>query len=276
MGNTLTRPIVSFTNLGSLGELGNQMFQVAAVLGYSAKYDKDAKFLPWKCKISGNDYTEIFKNPVEQNFIQYANTYPLSMTPVQYMDLKYSEPPFYEGSVDFIGYFQSEKHFDNCKDLVRHHFQPSDEIVKYLKKNYKDIVKENDYVCVHVRTAKRASNDYDVHAACDSVYLEEAFKNYDKDRLYVVFADNMELAKEMLPKDRKYRFIENEKNYIDLFLMNYFKDYIISASTFGWWGAWLSKYENPNVTIMKDWFNPTKAKAYLNDNDITPDSWKKL
>lgn len=276
MGNSLDKPVATFTNLGSMGELGNQMFQVATVLGYSEKHNKRPVFLPWVCKISGNDYTGIFKNPVDQDFMGYANMYPLSLKPVQYMDLKYIEAPSLDGSVDFIGYFQSEKYFENCKELVKDHFQPADEIVDYMKSKYKDIMDDNDYICLHIRTAKRASNDYDVHAACDSEYLKKALKPYDKNKVHVVFADNMELAKEMLPKSRNYRFIENEKNYVDLFLMNYFKTYIISASTFGWWGAWLSKHENPEVTIMKDWFNPEKSKAYLNDNDITPDTWKKI
>lgn len=268
--------ITTFSRLGSMGELGNQMFQVATSLGYAKKHSKPAKFPAWTCKISGNDYTQIFKNPVDQNLMSFVNSNVTPFEPFSYQELKYVDIPQCSYNRDLIGYFQSEKYFDDCIEEVKYHFSPSETIEQYLLLNYRDIVEENDYICIHVRTAKRASNDYDVHAACDSDYLKRALESYDKNRLHVVFADNMSLAKEMLPPDRNYRFIENEKNYIDLFLMNYFKDYIISASTFGWWGAWLSKYENPNVTIMKDWFNPTKAKAYLNDNDITPDSWKKL
>ena len=88
--------------------------------------------------------------------------------------------------------------------------------------------------------------------------------------------NDVEMAKEMIPQGKDCTFISEEKNYIDLFLLTHFKNYIISASTFGWWGAWLSKYDSPNVTIMKNWFNPMGAKSYLNNNDISLDKWEKI
>ena len=273
--------IATFSQLGSMGELGNQMFQVAATIGYARKNGLDPVFPVWNCRISGRDYTKIFKNPVNQtlhDYISHSSVYRYCWDRTfNYQELKYVEIPTSKENINLVGYFQSEKYFEHCKEEIRNHFAPSQKIEDYLKKHYSDIVSaDHDYICVHVRTAKRASNDYDVHEACDSHYLEKALEHYDKNRLHVVFADNVEQAMRILPADRNYKVIENEANYIDLFLMTYFKDYVISASTFGWWAAWLSKFDNPNVTIMKDWFNPNKSKAYLNDNSITPERWKAI
>ena len=266
--------IATFNSLGRMGELGNQMFQVAATLGYAKRNQSSPKFPEWKCGFSGNDYSKIFRQPIDQTLHSSNNT--LGWTTFNYQDLKFVDIPQTDLNMNLVGYFQSEEYFRNAADEIKTAFTPSLEIENYIIETYSDIVAENDYICVHIRTAKRASNDYDVHAACDSLYLTNALEQYNKDRVHVIFADNMELAKTMLQAGRNYKFIENESNYVDLFLMNNFKDYVISASTFGWWGAWLSKHEKPNVAIMKNWFDPTKAKAYLNDNNITPESWKKL
>lgn len=270
--------IVTFSELGRMGELGNQMFQVASTIGYANMNNSIAIFPEWKCEFSGTDYSKIFKHHINQSLnspeLQRLTNLPWNQH--HYYDLKFLPLPPCDSNMNLIGYFQSESYFDHVKDEILKLFTPNDEISQYIQAKYPDIIADNDHICVHIRTAKRASNDHDVHAACDSLYLNNALMQYNKDRVHIVFADNMPLAKTMLPEGRNYRFIENESNYIDLFLMNNFKDYVISASTFGWWGAWLSKYDNPNVTIMKNWFDPTKAKAYLNDNNITPHTWKKL
>ena len=44
--------------------------------------------------------------------------------------------------------------------------------------------------------------------------------------------------------------------------------YIISNSTFGWWGAFLSKASDPVVLCPQNWF-----KTIPNPSDIVPDNW---
>lgn len=265
--------IATFSHLGSMGELGNQMFQVASTIGYARKHTKNPVFPEWKCRISGRDYSKIFRTSIDQSLRENGN---LLFSRFGYHDLMYSDIPYIEGNTDLVGYFQSEKYFMHCEDEIRSLFSPNKDISDYIVSKYNDIVTNTDHVCVHIRTAKRERNDYDVHASCTPEYLSIALSNIDPSRLHVIFADNMQLAKTMLPSDRNYKFIENEENYVDLFLMRYFNEYILSPSTFGWWGAWLSLNKNPSVSIMKNWFDPNKSKSHLNNNDITPDRWQKL
>jgi hypothetical protein len=264
--------VITFSGLGSHGELGNQLFQVAAVLGYAANHDKNPIFPVWKCNLSSRDYTEIFKNPVNQKFDYY--------TPFHhrytYMELKYKEIPVIGGNVDFVGYFQSENYFKHIEQEIKNTFQPNDEIKKYIEDKYSSIISTPDKVSLHVRSGSRSRLDHDVHAYVTTEYITEALKDFTDKKMVVVIADNMERAREILPPDDRYVFIEGEENYIDLFLMTYFDSYIVSPSTFGWWGAWLSQSANPKVVIMKDWFAKDKSKAYLNNNDIVPDRWKKI
>ena len=265
--------IATFSPLGYMGELGNQMFQIAATIGYARKHGKVPVFPEWKCKISGRSYTsDIFKGPIDQTF--NPQTTPLNNRHT-YNELSYIDIPFMQGNVDLVGYFQSEKYFESSHDEIRKVFQPHDSVREYIENKYQHILSEKNKISLHMRTGRRGSNDYDVHSTPDYEFVEKSQTHFD-DHLYVVFADNMEFAKTLLPANRKYVFIENESNYVDLFFMTYFDSYIVADSTFGWWGAWLSQNENPKVAMMKNWFDPTKEKAYLNDNDIIPDRWIKI
>lgn len=265
---------VTFRGLGQMGELGNQLFQIAATIGYARKHGFEEKFPRWVCRFSGRDYSEIFNGPVNQSLSPLDFNDPFQI--FSYPELKYVEIPESSVNLDLSGYFQSERYFENCKEEIKSIFSPSEEVRSYLEEKYPDIMGDNDFVGVHIRTGKRTQNDYDVHAYCTPEYLEKAFSGYDDSKTFVIFSDKMDIAKEILPQGRNYVFIEGETNYADLFLLNNFKDYILSPSTFSWWGAWLSKYENPNVTISKDWFNPRKEKFYLNDNDISPERWRQI
>jgi hypothetical protein len=271
-GNT---SFVTFSRLGHVGELGNQMFQIATVMGYASKWGKTPIFPKWQCKISGNDYSSgIFKNPIDQSFTPEMQS--RINNKIKYDGLTYKELKNQKGNVDFLGYFQSEKYFSHCEKDIKHFFEPSDEIVEYISNKYKEILSEPNKISLQVRTGKRGANDYDVHAYSTIEFIEKCQAHFE-DGLFVVFADNLERAKEVLPSGRKYFFIEGEKNYIDLFMMNMFKNYIVAPSTFGWWGAWLSQSSSPKITIMKDWFQEGKPKAYLNkNNDQVPEKWIKI
>lgn len=268
------KDIVTFSSLGYMGELGNQMFEVAATIGYARKYDKEPVFPEWTCKISGRDYRSIFKNSVNQSFSPKNVLHHR----IQYDGLLYQDLPFYPGNVDLRGYFQSEKYFLHCKQEIRDLFQPSDLVREIIEKNYSEILSEKNKVCLQMRTYSRSRNDYDVHNSITSEYIEKAQELHADSALYVISTDNIERAKSILPNGKKYVFMEDfmqePPNYVKLFLMTYFDSYILSASTFGWWGAWLSQCDSPDVTIMKNWFTVGKAKEYLNNNDISPDRWR--
>jgi len=263
-----------FPSLGLMGELGNQMFQIASVTGYAKKYGKEPVFPEWVCKISGRDYRNIFKN-LSSHVSFRSDIFPDKA--FNYNELSYVNFQDVEGDIAFSGYFQSEKYFIHCADQIREMFEPNDQISKYIDQKYSEILSVKNKVSVQVRTGGRSSNDYDVHAYASKEFLEKCQSHFSDDSLFVVFADNMNLAKQMLPEGKNYFFVEEESNYVDLFFMNKFDSYIVSPSTFGWWGAWLSQNKSAKVTIMKDWFANDKSKAYLNiNNDQVPERWIKI
>ena len=90
----------TFSLLGNFGRLGNQLFQVAAMIGFSKKYNAELKFPEWK-------YAEYFDN-----------TFPVGSGDeitgrlIQETSFKYVQdyPIIEDDNCDFKGYFQSEKY----------------------------------------------------------------------------------------------------------------------------------------------------------------------
>ena len=52
--------MITNTNLGKHGEFGNQLFQIAAVIGTALKNDTDFNFFKWKGLISNTEYSKYF------------------------------------------------------------------------------------------------------------------------------------------------------------------------------------------------------------------------
>ena len=54
--------------------------------------------------------------------------------------------------------------------------------------------------------------------------------------------------------------------------MFHFTHYIIANSSFSWWGAWLSTYNDKIVIAPKRWFGDPQYDI----RDLLPNNWIKL
>jgi HemY protein len=52
--------MVTFLDLGKMGRLGNQMFQIASTIGVALQNGKDFSFPDWVCRHSSNSYVDLF------------------------------------------------------------------------------------------------------------------------------------------------------------------------------------------------------------------------
>ena len=94
--------------------------------------------------------------------------------------------------------------------------------------------------------------------------------------IYYIFSDyklNSNLE-EIFPNNRYFIIDTNNKDksaFIDLWLMTQMQNHIIANSTFSWWGAWLSDYDNkiiisPNINIKNN-------EGYWNPNIYNNNEW---
>jgi len=255
--------MITFTNIGRLGRLGNQMFQMASTVGIGRRLGKEVKFPRENILDKGGDSPDSYSGcklyecfEIPEYLLESSENI---MTLVKF---RYSEGDFrYNPQVenlpdgcDLYGYFQTEKYFRDSRDEILKIFKFKEEIVEKAESLAKDI-REN-YVSLHVRRG-----DYlalpEHHPSQGMEYYEKAMSNFDSDSIFCLFSDDIEWCKENFKGDR-FVFMETSNPYLDLYLMSRFKNHIIANSSFSWWGSWLSDSQK-TIAPLK-WFGPMLPK----------------
>jgi hypothetical protein len=247
--------LISFSNLGNYGRLGNQMFQYAAMLGISDKTGLEFGFSPGLLL----DCFDIKLGKVLESQIQ-----------PKYL---YSEPDFSFSSrvfdcpddVDFIGYFQSEKYWQHCREKVVDQFQFIDKLES-----------DSNFASVHIRRGDYVSLK-DTHAClADTDYYDLALESLNSHKI-VVFTDDKEwfTSSGLLEKwssDRDVSVSDNVSDSAELQHMSKASDAIIANSSFSWWGAYLGPHQKRGRVIAPSmWFGPNGPKIW---KDIYCDGWE--
>lgn len=252
---------LTFQQLGRMGRLGNQMFQIASTIGIARKNGWSYGFPEWK----NYDHLERFETTedidVQKYFINKLPVYHAVGLKDAFVHWGYW-PISLKGfeDISLSGHMQSEKYFLHCENEIRHYFKMVDE--------YPD----NDLCAIHVRLG-----DYDdnYHPRLKIDYYSKAMALLPIGTKFTVFSDEVNKAAEIF----KGCYLEsnivgyvNSGNYItDFKLMKSYKHFIIGNSTYSWWPAWLSNHPDKIVVAPKTWFGPI---AKLKSDDIYAKNWK--
>lgn len=240
------------------GRAGNFLFQLAAVIGYALKHNLE---------FTVPDRTNnAFWNPIYmQHLVNRNYKRNLPIVRVEERTHAYHEIPFEESwrnlNIILNGYWQSEKYFAHCREEVLNAFR-----IPY---------KMNEgVVSIHVRRG-----DYlqlpDKHPPVPLVWYLNAVNYFQGFGYYkfLVFSDDIKWCKENF-KSEIFSFSEGNREMRDLELMANCEHNISSASTFGWFGAWLNRNPSKIIVIPKQWF--VEGHGGLDTSDIVPESWIKL
>ena len=254
-----------FVTCRLMGGLGNQMFQIAHVLAQAKKNNVDyilpnKSYTPLQGKQTLNYVNNIFSKLKFSNDIKVSkvvNSPKFSFTP-------YNE--LITNSIAFNGYYQSQKNFYGYDDYIKSFFKPSEETIKKLISKYPLL--SNDVTAIHVRRG-----DYlkfpDVHPVVTKTYINKGLEIINNDNPIFVFTDDPSWCLENL--NFKFKFIK-EEDYMEMWIMSMCKDFVISSSSFSWWGSFLSD-KNGIVVSPSQWFGP---KGYEDFNDIYRKNFKKI
>jgi hypothetical protein len=256
--------MVVFNNFNQ-GRLGNQLFFVAATIGIATNNNTTYGFTS-NMGHSGIDYQSIFKNP-----LPITTLVPIKKHHQE--NFNYSNIVIND-DVEIIGYFQSEKFFKHCKDLITEQFEFKDKIIDLVKGQHPEIVNS---CSLHIRRGDYV-NQPNHHPVTPIEYyskiLNEISSEYDK---IFIFSDDEEWVKNEFKGD-KYIFPSfNINNDLYSFvLMSLSKDNIICNSTYSWWAAWLNKNKNKKIYSPEHtkWFGPMYDN--LETKDVLPDEWIKI
>jgi hypothetical protein len=263
--------MITNTVLGSSGRLGNQMFQYAMLVGIKHKLGFDVildEDLPKKSIYGTFELTNCFQLH-ECHFFNKRDIY----APIEYKEERFEfQKRFFKNIVDgtnFEGYFQSEKYFEHCKDIIRKEFTFRPHILDEAKKIFEGIDKET--VSIHVRRGDYV-NLPNHHPLCSVDYYKEAIQQFDSDVHFIVLSDDVTWCKENLQLENC-TYSENS-TAVDLCIMTLCNHNIIANSSYSWWGTWLNAHENKKVVMPKKWFGP--FYNHYDTSDLYLNNWTVL
>ena len=247
---------ITFAGLGRHGQLGNQMFQYAFLLGIKYKNNSTIIIDP---QTKENSYLFTFFDLKEYELAEFnpKNTYIETHFP-------FNKEVFYvKEDTNFAGYFQTEKYFKHCSKKVRKEFTFKEELVERVTERLKEY-KDKNLVSLHVRRGDYLANPT-YHPQPPNEYYYNAMDMLDDgNTVFVCVSNDIQWCKENLKRDNL--VYEMNDLIFDMCLISKCNNHIIANSTFSWWGAWLGNAPNKKVIAPKIWFGP--AAGGLDTKDI--------
>jgi hypothetical protein len=247
---TFVKKNISMVSAYLMGGLGNMMFQIATA-DTLAKRNNDVSvfstmgYYPHKSVLEYKD--NIFSK------VSFVNVLP-SLSAYREQGFLYNEIP-YEKDMILHGYFQSEKYIDKSDLFV------NEEIYSSLKERYKEILPNS--IGIHVRRGDYL-NQQQYHPILPVEYYNNAIERITRDykvNNILVFSDDIPWCKEQFGTG--YYYIENNKDYEDLYLMSLCTHQVIANSSFSWWATFLS--DTGMKIFPREWFGKDKQ---LNTSDL--------
>lgn len=255
-----------------LGRLGNQMFQIATAMSFA--FDNKCDFVVSLERgifksLDGKEYPPTLYKDNIFKYIKFIDK-------LENFDT-WNEKDYRYGKIrhDFSknlllnGYFQSEKYFKHNRQLVLDLFRPTDEIKRKIKEKYGEILENS--VAIHVRRGDRLQLT-NIMPFYDIEYYKKALMFFHDISNVLVFSDDIPWVKETFV-DKNFHIIEDEPDYMDMYIMSMCTNHIISNSTFGWWAAWMNKNPDKLVITPNKWFSDDYEH---NIDDLIPNSWIRI
>jgi hypothetical protein len=255
-------------NLGRAGRLGNQLWQIASTLGIAHDRLDTVSFPAW-------DYQPYFSVPAEL-FAGAQGTEASTLVP----HLPDMAKP----------YLQDYYLFQAIENQIKEYFRPSP-----LARETLDVFEEfyalpKPILSVHVRRGDNVPgadpgvvDKYLYHPMPANHYYARAIHLYQGQYASTVcFSDDVEWCYSNIKADYYHRgtprakehtpeYADPFQDWIDLFLMAECQHHVLSNSTYGWWGAFLSGDLKP--IVPKPWFGP-RIDA---DSDLMfPLTWRQV
>lgn len=252
------------------GRLGNQLWQIAAMVNFASTHDGIARFKEdWEYK-------------------------PFFNVPESWFDWDGVPQPHTKVDGGTM-YFQEYSYFSDVKRIIRMAFEPSARARKEVQDNWCARFPNlaGSKVCaIHVRRGDYV-NLPDHFPLCTSKYYTDAVadvKSRIENVAFIVFSDDIQWCKDNLDffgfGDSEVKFAEgivrpvevNERvgepqDWLDLFTMNLCDEHIISNSTFAWWGAYLSKNTTP--IYPSKWWGPLVPNSERWELAM-PEGWRRF
>ena len=265
--------MITFTKLGRYGQLGNQLFQYALLIGVSERKGYQIKIPQRYHGIKKNGLVELQPFKITAAKLRTSELQTLKHT-FLYEDLAFNPDVFEQrDNTDYQGYFQSELYFKHASARVRRELRFKTELETWANNTASAYREDKRLVAVHVRRG-----DYLQHPDRFRIFTPEHLAacmnhpnlDHAKSR-FLVFSDDHAWCRENIQGD--WQLAESKDHWHDFALMTKCDDFIISASSFSWWGAWLGANPSKVVIAPGKWF---PDGVDINTKDVIPEDWIKF
>jgi len=246
--------MISFSNIGNLGRLGNQLFQYSYLRSQANRMG-----VSYACPHWVGD--TIFDLKEKNRIISDKACLTSYREPRENCGFNVSATNISDNT-DVWGFFQTSKYFGE-KALKWFNF-PQHRVNHNLSK----------FVGIHIRFGDYVELKH-VYTALTRYYYFRAMSNFPNAR-FMVFSDDIEKAQALLGTQRSCNisYYRGGSDLDDFFGLASCSGHIIGNSSFSWWAAYLSPNQKnvaSNMTIYpKYWFHP---KWTTQNPDIGMPSW---
>ncbi len=272
-----------------MGGLGNQLFQIFAVMAIALRTNKLFRF----------EYSDILTTGVDRptywnNFLKRLRPYTtkgvnpemiIRENGFQYNDILPIEAGMQTKSTCLYGYFQTEKYFWDCYEQII-------ELIG-LRRMQQDIIAKTQSLSPRVNISLHFRlGDYvqkqGHHPVLPLKYYINALKNVsiqpgtlNKSRV-IYFCedadiDRVNISVQVLSKSfPEMDFVRADltEDWEQMLLMSVCDHNIIANSSFSWWGAYFNANPSKQVYYPSVWFGPLMQNT--NTKDLCPGVWKKI
>ncbi len=161
-------------------------------------------------------------------------------------------------TIYLVGYWQAYRIAEEIEDELRMELRLREpardrnlEVLQQIRRASCPVslhIRRGDYL-LESEGSKALPIDYYRHAI-------QFFKDRFARPTFFVFSDDMEFARQCLPRDAQLVFVDHNDSFSaheDLRLMSSCNDHIIANSSFSWWGAWLNPRSDKFVFAPSHW-----------------------
>lgn len=255
--------MITSETFGNNGRLGNQLFQYASLIGI-AKNNNRALVLPaW-------EYAHCFEGEFPEGqasgiqFKESTFTYNAAWTN---FDERFK-------IIDIFGYLQTEKYWQHCVSDVRQALTFKDEFKAQSRAQFSGkAIFNKPTIAISIRRGDYVNNpNYEqLPITYFILALFENFPNW-KEHNIIIFSDDIPYCKVHFDCLPNVFFSTNNSAIEDICLMSQCSHFILSNSTFSWWGAYLGECKDSKIVRPNYLFNG-KLLAQNDWSDFYPERW---
>lgn len=231
-------PLMNQSNIDTIspslaGRIGNNLFMVANAYARAKEQGKQLKL-----NINEVDKTDDYVGSVFRDFDFSSDT---------------------KNNTIYSGYFQSEQYFKQYASEIKIKFGPTEQFKERIKAEMLWLFTKK-VACINVRKGDYL-NFKDIHPTLSVEYIDYCICKLEYADVYLVISDDINWCKRNI-KLSNILFLEGYNTYEQLWIMSMCSDFIISNSSFSWWGAYLSTNPSKKVLAPMSWFGKSGPEKW--------------